>query len=97
MAWVLTVTVTVAEFVVLGAVLRVLNRLEEEFLTDGGHSLRDLGDRLELAIDRIETGAVVDRVAVAGVAKDLVAQHERADAIEGLPGEASDAASRSSP
>ncbi len=94
-AWVLGAIATVAVLVTLGAVLRVLKRIDDEFSANTGHTFRDAIDRLEAIAERIEAGASTDRAAVAGVAQDLADQHERADAIEGLPGEASDAASRS--
>lgn len=84
------------------AELLLLHKLEEEFRSDSGHSLRDLADRLETANIAAVVAAVsvadnlaVAQTAVEGVATDLAASHGRADAAEGAPGEASDAASRS--
>jgi hypothetical protein len=70
------------------AELFLLRKLETEFSANSGHSLRDLADRMEMSLRTAE--ATAERVA-----EDLAGAIGRADAVDGSPGEASDAASRS--
>ena len=84
------------------AQLLLLRKLEKEFRADHGHSMRDLADRMETLMitaaseaGSVAVDLVADRQAIADVASDLASAHARADAIDGHPGEASDAASRS--
>ncbi|MCA1571944.1 MAG: hypothetical protein LC798_16860 [Chloroflexi bacterium] len=99
--WVL---VSAALFAVSVAELFLLRRLEKEFQVNKGRSMRDLGDRMETrqlaaaaAAVRVAEKLLTAQGAVDGVAVDLAAAHDRADAVDGSPGEASDAASRRSP
>lgn len=67
----------------------VLEVIAKEFKTDSGSTLRDLAERIESTVKRMEAAAVV-------VAADLKDSEARADAVSnGEPGEAADAASQS--
>lgn len=60
--------------------------------------------RMMLTLDRLVAAAKLNadtqveiQAAARVVAEDLAAQHRRADAVEGVPGEAADVAARSEP
>lgn len=82
----------------------LLETISAQFGTDLESSMRNLMDRLERALERMEAGDLVvaeglevAQQAVDGVASDLLASHDRADAVHGSadPGSAADAASQS--
>lgn len=108
LVWTLAGLGIVALFAVMGALLILLHRIDQEFSMNHGSTLRDATDRLERAVDRIEGGAIWDRTQalhvadnltvaqgmVDAVASDLSDAHDRADVAKGPDGAAADAASR---
>jgi len=95
--WILGAFVTAGVAACLGVTLVVLHKIELEFHTDHGTSMKDALNRLEDAIERIERSAAGDRLLAQGVATDLDAGHERANAASGDPGAAADAQAKNAP